>query len=181
MIAVEDRLSLLEKRLSHLEHALLQSDLKNSASPERTSAVAASAIDSDVDPYFALTALKRLLPAPGGVVYAGAVDLPGDRRAEWQYGLATDVILDEEWAARAETMAALGHPVRMQLVQEVLIGMASVAELSAIEGLGTSGQVYHHLRTLVTAGWLQSTSRGRYEVPTARIVPLLVMILAARR
>ena len=41
--------------------------------------------------------------------------------------------------------------------------------------------IYHHLRTLTAAGWLQSTGRGRYEVPVVRIVPLLVLILAARR
>lgn len=133
------------------------------------------------DPYFALNALKRALPAPGGVVFAGAVDLPGDRRAEWQYGLTTETLADEDWSARSEAIAALGHPVRLQLVQEVLLGMATVAELSAIEGLGTSGQVYHHLRTLTAAGWLQATTRGRYEVPVARIIPLLVLVLAARR
>lgn len=138
-------------------------------------------VDPAPNPYFALDALKQALPDPGGVVFAGAVSLPGDRRAEWQYGLTTEVLLDEAWAGRAEAIGALGHPSRLQIVQEVLLGMATVAELSQIEGIATSGQVYHHLRTLIAAGWLQTTSRGRYEVPVTRIVPLLALILAARR
>ena len=133
------------------------------------------------DPFFALNALKQVLPAPGGVVYAGSVDLPGGRHADWQYGLDTAALTDEDWADRADGIAALSHPVRLQMLQEILLGMATVGQLSALDGVGTTGQIYHHLRTLTAAGWLQSTGRGRYEVPVVRIVPLLVLILAARR
>ena len=42
-------------------------------------------------------------------------------------------------------------------------------------------QLHHHLRQLVAAGWLASTRRGHYEVPAARVVPLLVTVLAAHR
>ena len=37
-----------------------------------------------------------------------------------------------------------------------------------IDGLGTTGQAYHHLRQLAAVGWLHSTGRGRYEVPPHR-------------
>jgi len=47
--------------------------------------------------------------------------------------------------------------------------------------LGTSGQVHHHVRQLVAAGWLRPTARGRYEVPVDRVVPLLVAWAAAGR
>lgn len=60
-------------------------------------------------------------------------------------------------------------------------GVRSVTELGNSEGLGTSGQLYHHLRQLVSAGWLRTAGRGRYEVPVARIVPLLVIVTAAQR
>lgn len=135
----------------------------------------------DPDPSFVLHALKQVLPAPGGVVFAGAVDLPGGRHADWQYGLDTGTLTGEDWSGRADSIAALAHPVRLKLVQEVLLGMATVGQLSALDGVGTSGQIYHHLRTLTAAGWLQSTGRGRYEVPAVHVVPLLVLILAVRR
>jgi hypothetical protein len=74
---------------------------------------------------------------------------------------------------------ALSHPVRLQLVQRVLNGTTSTAELAEAESLGTTGQLHHHLRALVAAGWLTSTGRGRWGVPGPRIIPLLVMIAAA--
>jgi hypothetical protein len=45
----------------------------------------------------------------------------------------------------------------------------------------TTGQLYHHLRQLVAAGWLRTSLRGRYAVPADRIVPLLALLAAARR
>ena len=32
---------------------------------------------------------------------------------------------------------------------------------------------------VVAAGWLHQTTRGHYEVPGARMIPLLVMVTAA--
>jgi hypothetical protein len=68
--------------------------------------------------------------------------------------------------------------VRLVLVQAVLAGRRTVAELEALESLGTTGQLYHHLRQLVAAGWLQTAGRGRYAVPGDRVVPLLVVLAA---
>ena len=76
---------------------------------------------------------------------------------------------------------ALGHPVRLLLLRQVLSGAGTVAELQERVELGTSGQLYHHLRQLVGARWLQVAARGRYAVPPERVVPLLVVLAAARR
>jgi hypothetical protein len=54
-----------------------------------------------------------------------------------------------------------------------------VQDLTGLDGVGTSGQVYHHLRLLTAAGWVRAQGGGRYEVPVARTVPLLGALLAA--
>nr|WP_276612497.1 winged helix-turn-helix domain-containing protein [Kineococcus vitellinus] len=72
----------------------------------------------------------------------------------------------------------MAHPVRLHLLHEVLHGRRTVPELS--EGLGTSGQLYHHLRQLVAEGWLATSGRGVYDVPAARVVPLLTLLATAR-
>ena len=115
----------------------------------------------------------------GGVVFAGDVRLPTAERYGWQYGATTDQILDGDWSQTADAFAALGHPVRLRLVREILGGLRTAAELHALDGLGTTGQIYHHLRQLTAAGWLHTAGRGRYEVPATRVVPLLVMLTAA--
>ena len=134
------------------------------------------------DTFWALDGLRRRLPAgAGAVVFAGVMPLPGGGEYLWQYGRTTADLLPADWAERSQAIAALGHPVRLLLAQMVLSGARSAADLQADPRLGTSGQLYHHLRQLVTAGWLHQTARGSYEVPAARVIPLLVMLTAAER
>lgn len=114
-------------------------------------------------------------------MFAGAVTLPDGQHAEWQLGLGTEAVLGKDWSApgAGAAIAALGNPVRLRLLQAIAQGAASAAELAGLEGVGTSGQVYHHVNQLVAAGWVRGTSRGRWAVPPERIVPLLVILTAA--
>lgn len=161
-MTLSERVAALEERLSALEGA-------SAAVPDGPTG----------DAFWVLEGLRDRHPDPGAVVLAGTVRLPGDRTAEWQEGLATEALLAQDWREAADLLAALGHPVRLALVQQFLAGAATAAE--AGEGTGSSGQVYHHLRQLVAAGWLRSTGGGRYEVPPHRVVPLLSIVLGAHR
>jgi DNA-binding transcriptional ArsR family regulator len=93
----------------------------------------------------------------------------------------TDAILETDWAARASALAALGHPVRLTLLREILHGRTTVSALSEVESLGTSGQIYHHLRQLTAEGWLHTPSRGVFAVPPTRVVALLAILVALER
>ena len=131
------------------------------------------------DRFWALQELKRREARPS-VLFAGLVDTAAGP-VEWQMGYDSAGLLEEDWKARAAAMAALGHPSRLQILQLVARGTChTAAELSQAEGLGTSGQIYHHLRQLASAGWLTSTTKGRYQVPPERVVPLLVILGASR-
>lgn len=132
--------------------------------------------------FWALHGLTQRLPDPAGaVVYAGVVEAREGERYEWQYGATTADLLGDDWSTLAGPLAALAHPVRLQLLREVLGGRHGAAELAEVEGLGTTGQLYHHLRQLVGTGWLRQAGRGHYAIPPERVVPLLVMLTAARR
>lgn len=131
------------------------------------------------DRFWALEGLKERLPAgDGAVLFCGVVPTP-DGWYEWQWGSSTGELLQGDWSQRSAGLAALGHPVRLGLLRQVLSGSGAVAELQERAELGTSGQLYHHLRQLVNAGWLRATARGRYAVPPDRVVPLLVVLSAA--
>jgi DNA-binding transcriptional ArsR family regulator len=133
--------------------------------------------------FWALNGLKEQLSelgaADGGVLYTGSVRLPTGEQYEWQTGALTQGLLEDDWAPVAESFAALGHPVRLRLLREILGGRRTAAELAELEELGTTGQIYHHLRQLTGTGWLRTTGRGRYEVPPERVVPLLVAVAVA--
>ncbi|MFC7304015.1 ArsR/SmtB family transcription factor [Streptomyces monticola] len=170
---LEQRVDELARRLAALERA---ADGESPApSPQRDPG----------DDLWALNGFKEQLAAlgadNGGVLFTGAVRTPAGKRYEWQYGLVTDAVLEGDWADAAESFAALGQPVRLRLLREILGGRCTAAELAGLDGTGTTGQIYHHLRQLTAAGWLRAAARGRYEVPAERVVPLLVMLTAAGR
>ncbi|MGW6296376.1 ArsR/SmtB family transcription factor [Streptomyces sp. NPDC055058] len=163
---LEERVAALERRLAALEDA------------QRT---APRLGDGD---FWALQGFKDQLAelgaADGGVLFTGAVRLPTGEQYEWQHGTLTQGLLDGDWQEAAEAFAALGHPVRLRLLREITGGRRTAAELAELDGVGTTGQIYHHLRQLTAAGWLHTTGRGRHEVPPGRVVPLLVALSAAR-
>ncbi len=131
--------------------------------------------------FWALEQLRELAPTPGAVLFTGTVDLPTGEHYDWQLGTPVEGLLDEDWSDLGAALAALGHPMRLRLLREILGGRHATTELAHVEGLGTSGQLYHHLRQLTAAGWLRTGARGQYSVPPERVVPLLVILAAARR
>ncbi|TFD83935.1 ArsR family transcriptional regulator [Cryobacterium lactosi] len=145
------------------------------------SVTAPAATGPTTDVFWALNALKSMVPAPGAVLYTGSVSLPGGGAVDWQYALTTEDILARDWSRPSSTsaLAALGHPVRLRLLQAIATGTVAVSELAALEGVGTTGQVYHHVNQLIAAGWVYSTSRGHYGIPPEKVVPLLTVVLAA--
>jgi hypothetical protein len=130
------------------------------------------------DVFWALEGLRQRLTGDGQVLFTGALDLPTGEHYEWQQGAATEELLEANWADHAAPYAALGHPVRLTLLRAVLRGTRSAAALQETVGLNTTGQLYHHLKQLTAAGWLQAEGRGHYQVPAGRVVPLLVLLSA---
>ena len=161
----DDRLAAIEARLAALEAA------HGSATADFAGGV-----------LWALEGLKARLPGgAGAVVYAGYLPVGSDEHYQWQHGITTDDLLAGDWVQYAPALAALGQPVRLRLLREILGGRRSAADLARIEDLGTTGQLYHHLRQLVGAGWLRATSRGHYAVPADRVIPLLAVLTAVHR
>jgi hypothetical protein len=130
---------------------------------------------------WALSGFKARVDEPGGVLFTGAVTLPTGEHVEWQEARPLDVLLEDDPTEVAAKLSALAHPVRLMLLTAVLRGTRTATALAAEDHVATSGQLYHHLRQLVAAGWLRTTGRGRYAVPADRVVPLLTLLAAARR
>jgi hypothetical protein len=130
--------------------------------------------------FWALNELKRREPRPA-VLYTGVVETASGGPVEWQMAHDSADLLEQDWSTYAGTLAALGHPSRLQILQLIARGEAqTAADLAGADGLGTTGQIYHHLRQLVSTGWLRTTTKGRHQVPPERLVPLLVILGASR-
>jgi len=163
------RLEAVERRLAVLE--------SREGGPAATAEPDGGAPDGR---FWVLDGLRaRLAAGDGAVVLAGVVPLPMGEEYAWQYGQTTGDLLAAGWQELSKVIAALAHPVRLRLLQLILTGTQSAADLQSVDELGTSGQLYHHLRQLIAAGWLVQAARGHYAVPGDRVVPLLVLLTAA--
>lgn len=170
---IEERLAELEGRVRRLEQAAEH----GAEEPE-----GAEGTEPDGEVFWALNRLKEMAdPGRGAVLFTGQVPLPTGENYEWQMAAEATELLQSDWTDIASSIEALGHPVRLGLLQRVLSGGGDTAALKEDPDLGTTGQLYHHLRRLTADGWLRSAGRGRYRVPPERIVPLLTVLMAARR
>lgn len=167
------RLDALEERVSRLE-------LK------RETATAGDTVIAGSD-FWALDVLRRRSGAPferdgmaGSVLFAGAATTPGAGTVVWQEELPVPAVLARGWADAAGALAALGHPVRLELIRRLLSGAHTTHELAEIPDLGTSGQLYHHLRELQAAGLVVQRRRNDYAVPADRVIACLVLVAAAQ-
>ncbi|MGO1974846.1 MAG: ArsR/SmtB family transcription factor [Propionibacteriaceae bacterium] len=164
-----------ETRISALEEAVTA---LTAAAASRVSDPTEEKASSD-DVFWALAGLQERTGEHGGVVFAGEITPPGaEEPVRWQAARPGDALMATDWSALSGALAALGHPTRLTLLQAVLNGTTTVAELAKKEEFGTTGQIYHHLSQLTGAGWLRTTTRGRHAVPPERIIPLLAILAA---
>lgn len=170
LIRTIDFMASIEDRIAALEAAVRQLTASDHAAKKVETTTAGG---GDL---WALEELERRHP-DGAVTFAGHAEV-SDGPVRWQWGADTGQLLEQEWDTAAEPLAALGHPVRLRLLQLVLAGHRTTAELADEATLGTTGQLHHHLRALTSADWLVSTGRGRYAVPPQRAIPLLTIVSA---
>ncbi|WP_285024632.1 winged helix-turn-helix domain-containing protein [Plantibacter sp. ME-Dv--P-122b] len=182
-----------EARLARLEAAVFAQPTDDDTITGRPGDVTPAATTGDLDDTFwALRGLEQRTAEleHGAVLFTGSV-VVGGGPVQWQYARATDDLLalgDDPDAVQpaasgpvataASRLAAIGSPVRLQLLLAVAKGTSALADLGELDGIGTTGQVYHHVRVLTAAGWLQPAGRGRVAVPPTRLVPLLVAVAA---
>ena len=57
--------------------------------------------------------------------------LPGGEQYGWQVGLPAAPLLARDWQDAAPVLAALGHPLRLELLRRVLAGERTVGEWQA--------------------------------------------------
>ena len=100
-------------------------------------------------------------------------------RVVWDIALGAQNILDLPNTRSPAVLAGLGHPTRAALTRRLLAGPATTAELQQVVDGSSTGQLYHHLRTMTACGLAEQDGRGQYRVPPTAVVPAMVLLLAA--
>jgi hypothetical protein len=127
-----------------------------------------------------LAELERRIAAleSAAVTKRGTRRRPSDARQADAARALRELRARRDWSAVAPALAALGSPIRLTLLREIVRGHVTVNSLSQVEGLGTSGQIYHHLRHLTAEGWLHTPTRGTVAIPASRATALNAIQLA---
>lgn len=119
----------------------------------------------------------------GEVGYSGEVVLPDGRNVQYVWQRSADSIVQHHWEEAMESLTALAHPVRTRILKEMLCvpGQADVTVQYLLDqGLAQSqGALYHHVKALTQAGWVERLPQARLRIPANKIVALLALALAA--
>ena len=168
---LERRLATIEARLAALEeHA-----------PKETAATLPTGtkqVDNDADTYWALTELSsrnNTADNTGAVMFAGHITT-SEQEAMYQWTRPTDFFLATSWDDPMTRLTALAHPVRGTILRTLLDAPATAAQLAEKNVVTSTGTAYHHLNTLMAAGWISKKPTGEFSIRTSRIVPLLTIL-----
>ena len=113
----------------------------------------------------------------GSVLYAGAVS-GENKRLIWQAERGFPRLVNIENPAAVRILAALGHPIRLEIVQMLLEASATSQDFQARLDSSSTGQLYHHLKELRAAGIVAQASRGEYHLVPQTIIPVLAILAA---
>ncbi|MEJ2857832.1 MULTISPECIES: ArsR/SmtB family transcription factor [unclassified Saccharothrix] len=115
----------------------------------------------------------------GELGYGGQVSLGGGR-VSWRIDVTPERALSLADRPRIEVLAALAHPARVDIVRSLLArGAQPATALQEAARLGSTGQLYHHLKALTGSGLVEQDKRGSYRLRSAATVPVLVLLTAA--
>lgn len=116
----------------------------------------------------------------GGAVYYSGYYRSRDNRFRWEpQERSLEALLSLQGDKAAKVLAALGQKQRLEILLEVLKGPVSGAELVERLNMGTTGQLYHHLKSLLGADLIRQEERGgRYTLTQERSLPMLLLLAA---
>jgi DNA-binding transcriptional ArsR family regulator len=129
-------------------------------------------------PADALALVNRLRERGGGLAYLGAAQLD-DREYVWAQQHQVDTLVDGDWSAAAPILGSLASPARLALLAALVAAPRNRADLQDALGESSTGQLYHHLRELQSAGLIHQPRRGQYEIAAHTVIPLLTILAAA--
>lgn len=117
--------------------------------------------------------------ARGALHYAGSFR-QGDTLLKWEpQAREADALLEFDSERAAKILAALGHKQRLDILRALLVQPQTGAALVEQLQMGTTGQLYHHIKALAGADLLRQEERGGlYAVQPQRLLPILLLLAA---
>ena len=111
----------------------------------------------------------------GRITYLGVFSSSGKKAA-----LCDDLMRLAESGMASKVLACLGNATRLKILVELLKSPKTVAELTEVCGLGSTGQAYHHMKPLLAADIIAENTdgdgRGGYIVQPHRVQGIIMLL-----
>ena len=116
----------------------------------------------------------------GRITYLGMF-ASGNRQSNWikKAACCDDLMKIAESGLAAKVLACIGNETRLKMLIEILKSPKTVAELTEVCGLSSTGQAYHHMKPLLTADVITEDTaehRGRYVVQPHRVQGIIMLL-----
>ena len=172
LTALEEQVAVLRDRLTALEEQMASAVSAGASTTSFQARGFASPPDSE-----ASTSQTRAIQ--GTLSYAGAIQLTG-RPFQFQQRLPAQTLFEAAPEQLAQIFAALSSPHRVIILRTLCERACTAQQLQEVLGMGSAGQLYHHLKELVAAGLITQRERSSaYTIEPTKVIPICAALMVA--
>ncbi|MCA1037936.1 hypothetical protein LCM00_00320 [Bacillus infantis] len=114
------------------------------------------------------------------ISYSGTIAAREGRRSWKPASKTIEEVLAPDSGSLANILSSLGHIQRIEMIKSLMQEPKNAAELVKELGMGTTGQLYHHMKPLLHAGIIEQKERGgSYSIAADKILPILLQLAGA--
>jgi hypothetical protein len=117
-------------------------------------------------------ALQGTLSGEGSIQFA-------ERRLQWRQSLTLQPIFAASPEVLAQLFAALSNSHRVIILRTLCEGPRTSQQLQELLGMGSAGQLYHHLKELLATGLILQRGRSAYTIEPTKVVPVCLALMMA--
>src|SRR5581483_1865691 len=112
----------------------------------------------------------------GTLSYAGAIQLAG-RPFRFQQRLPAQSLFEADPDLLTQIFAALSSPHRVIILRTLCERPCTAQQLQEVLGMGSAGQLYHHLKELLAADLITQRERSSaYTIEPAKVIPICAVL-----
>lgn len=118
-------------------------------------------------------------PVQGTLSYSGTIQL-GERPFRFRQTLAVQSLFEAAPDLLAQIFAALASSHRVIILRTLCERPCTAQQLQEVLGMGSAGQLYHHLKELLAAGLITQRERSSaYTIDPAKVIPVCAAMMVA--
>lgn len=175
----QDRLTALEEQVAMLQDRLTVLEEQMSTGVSAGALTTSFQTRTAVSPPDGGSPTSQSGTIQGTLSYAGTIQL-ARRPFRFQQRLPAQSLFEAAPDLLAQIFAALSSPHRVIILRTLCERPCTAQQLQEVLGMGSAGQLYHHLKELLAAGLITQRERSSaYTIEPAKVIPICAALMVA--